>query len=677
MNKFRQRVVQILDTLGLTQKARDNNVTQSDWEKIRTSYKEHFGVSMDDDAEASDSEGEQEPSNDSTEQNAMTQEQLDQMQSILSQCLTDDAPQAEGGVQSQSQTQAPATAESNLQLAQSVTALVRALENQAVPDEPAHQLSSGPLNVAGPGTTTTHLFGIDHSMFSMENRWNRIAANPNMYHALGTPTQSDSAAFFRGVETFAASLQSRYVHLSSQHMLNVARLSAGTFSTETATGSVNLGDQYLVRRQDALIARLIEARDLTQYFPIQYGIQDRETLFNAFFESVSQAYQSGEVYKGGMRIEAESGHVDDAMIKVKFGPYKELERKYFAYLNREGSDPIKWSLIEFCILNSLLVAIDEQNDRRMNGIYIKPEVGIADHYLHSSTGIFHTLIRYQHEQKLLAHDSEEYSNYTNVTMLDAVQEFIADVQLTFTRGEQFRKLVLYLNKAHKGWWKKNIRARYGKDTDFEGPDGYANVVPDTDVHIIWLPYLGQQKLMFMQEPGNIEFLEYQPGEMLALQTESQMEMVRGWSVWKEGTAATFTGPHFSSLDELKSNNYEQQAIFMNKPCVSVVADATALDASQGFYFVTTANSKDTEITSIQGAKKGVGYYIECGDTTNASVIKKAGLFDGITKEFTPTQSGDYIFVALRSNGHFAELERCVGGIRTVNEKLQPNVIGGR
>ena len=49
-------------------------------------------------------------------------------------------------------------------------------------------------------------------------------------------------------------------------------------------------------------------RDVTQYFPVRYGIQDHDLIFNAFFEEVSQAYQEGEIYKGGAKLEPEMGH---------------------------------------------------------------------------------------------------------------------------------------------------------------------------------------------------------------------------------------------------------------------------------------------------------------------------------------------------------------------------------
>ena len=99
--------------------------------------------------------------------------------------------------------------------------------------------------------------------------------------------------------------------------------------------------------------------------------------------------------------------------------------------------------------------------------------------------------------------------------------------------------VIYLNNLHQTWWKEGCRARYGKDLDFTGPDSYLNVVPDTTLHIKWLPYLGQSCLMFLDIPGNIQFLEYIPGEMMAFKAKDDMEMVKCWSTWKEGTAAAF------------------------------------------------------------------------------------------------------------------------------------------
>ena len=466
-------------------------------------------------------------------------------------------------------------------------------------------------------------------------------------------------------------------YLNKNHLLDPVKLASGEFSTDfSGVDDAKVGDQYVIRRQDALIAHVLKARDLTQFFPIRYGIQDHDLVFNTFFDEVSQGWQEGEVWKGGMKLENEMGHVDDAMIKMKFGPMKKLERMYIAYLNKEGSDPIKWSLIEYCIVNSLETAQVEQNKRRIRGIYATPESGVPSHFLNASTGIIYTLIRYFHENKILLHDDEAYRAYTKETMVDAVKEFVADIIENCTEDMDLDQHVIYLNSLHQTWWKEGCRAKYGKDLDFTGPDSYLNIVPDTSLHIKWLPYLGQSCLMFLDIPGNLQFLEYIPGEMMAFKAKDDMEMVKCWSTWKEGTAAAFLGRRFKTHKELVANNYEWQQIFMNKPSVDVEADATTIDAKTGFWQVTVENTKATAITDITNAK-AVAYLIECGSVTNASTISKAGKFADITAEYTPTKVGDYILVLLNSKGNFRELERCVGGTRTVNTDLQPNLPGVR
>ncbi|MEG0889763.1 MAG: hypothetical protein RSH25_14965 [Bacteroides sp.] len=673
----KERLQTVLQKLGLVDKAKASTLSNADWQAIVNSYKLEYKSTLQEDM-AADQEANTNP---------LSQEALNQAQATLQSIFQTASQGAEGaeGADGEGEqkpvavTEAPATPEGVAQLAQSVQSLVAEMKNQATADIPVATLSSSNLQFNGPGTTAKFLFGIENAMFSMNTRWNRIAADPRSALSMNDPDEEEEGVAFRKeAVNFSKSLQKRYSYLHNNGMLDAKRLAAGDFSTNyEGVEKAGVGQQYIVLRQDALIARVLMKRDLTQYFPVRYGIQDRDLVFSAFFNELSQAYQTGEIWKGSMKIENEMGHVDDAMIKMKFGPMKELERMFIAYLNKEGSDPIKWSMIEFCILNSLETAQVEQNKRRMRGIYVKPEAGVAGSYLTASTGVIYTLIRYYHENKILLHDDDAYRSYTSSNMLDSIQEFVGDVVSSCTEDMELDQHVLYLNKTHQPWWIKNVRAKYGKDTDFAGPTGYLNVVPDTNQRIVWLPYLGQSTFMFMDIPGNIQLLEYVPGEMLAIKVKEDMEMVKAWSTWKEGCAAAFTGRRFDTPAKLAANKYEWQQIFMNKPCEALADGATTIDASKGFWHVSTSNTAATTITDITDAKAGVAYIIECGNTTNASKIAKTGKFDSITEAYTPTAVGDYIMVILDSKGKFIELERCVGSVRKVNALVQPNIPGAR
>ena len=664
---FKEKLKSVLDLLQLGKKFEDKTLSQEEFNSIVAEYQKKYQTTLNDDLAA------EQAAKQTAKQAAEFQQILNTIQSVIKGV---DPVSKENENPEEEQPQSNATLEGILESLNGMRADFQALAKKPEEDKPTQTITVSPVSINGFGNTPKYLFGVEHPMFSMQDRWNKIAANPRAAAALPeVDEQVDGVAFYKAAYGFAKSLKARYQYLQENKLLDAPALAAGKYATNyDGVDKAGVGDQFIVLRQDALIARVLQLRDMTQYFPVAYGYQDRGLVFNAFFDEVSQAYQTGEVFKGGMKIENHMGYVDDAMIKMEWGPMKELERKYIGYLNKEGSDPIKWTMIEYQLLNTLTTAQVEQNKRRMRGIYVKPEAGVAGSYLNAGTGILYTLLRYVHQYDIKPHVDEDYRSYTQATMLAAVQEFLADVRSTVTEDMDIDQHVIYLNKNHQGWWIKNVRTTYGKDTDFTGPMGALNVVPDTTTHIIWLPYLGQLPFMMLHQPGNLQFLEYIPGEMLAMKMQEQMEQVRAWSTWKEGCSASFTGRRFDSRDAMDKNAYEWQQIFINLFAATI---KDKVDGNDGFWQVTGATTTADTITDIVNAKNGVAYCIEAGVAEHLPKIAKSGKFANISDAFTASKVGDYIMVIIGNDGNFRELERCVGGKRTINKELQPNVPGGR
>ena len=665
---LKEKLTSVIELLGFKQKFEDKSLSQEEFNSVVAEYQKKYQSTLADDI-ASEKAAQK-----TAQQADEFQKMLNTIQSVLNGGGPSAATDDNGGQQPAQQ--GNATLEGILEGIKGMRADIQAMGENPAPDVPVQTINTVTLSVNGFANTPDYLFGVEHSLFSMKNRWNQIAANPRAAAALPeVDEQVDGVAFYKEACNFAKSLKNRYQYLQQNKMLDAAALAKGTYATNyDGVDKADLGDQFVVLRQDALIARVLQVRDLTQFFPVAYGYQDRGLVFNAFFDEVSQAYQSGEVFKGGMKIENHMGYVDDAMIKMEWGPMKELERKYIGYLNKEGSDPIKWTMIEYQLLNTLTTAQVEQNKRRMRGIYVKPEQGVAGSYNNAGTGVLYTLLRYVHQYDIKPHASDVYRSYAQATMLAAVQEFIADVRASITEDMDLDQHCIYLNKNHQAWWIKNVRATYGKDTDFSGTMGALNIVPDTTVRIIWLPYLGQLPFMMLHQPGNIQFLEFVPGEMLSMKMQEQMEQVRAWSTWKEGCSASFTGRRFDTKKAMDDNNYEWQQIFINLFAATIV---DKLDANKGFWLTTGSATTQETYTDIENAKAGVAYCIECGDKTHLPKIAKSGKFANLTAAFNASEVGDYIMVILGSDGNFRELERCVGGKRTINKALQPNVPGGR
>lgn len=662
--KFKKKFLQILTSLGLLQTATEKKLTPEQWDQIAASYKEAFNADF-----------YQDVSDDGAADMRLEQQRA---MAIISQADPEDANTAD--VRTSLVDLASRFAQNHAKLLEENRQMRTAIETMAqttAPDVPLDRVSAK-LIVGGPGTNATHLFGINSEAFSLNQRWNRIASNPAYASLSPVDEETDGKQFRAAVMGFGKDVAKRYAFLKNSNLLDPKKLMTGMGVDLTSLGDAGLGDQYVLLRQDALIARVISLQSVYDIFPRRYGIQDRELITNAFFGEFSQAYQRGQVWKGDVSLEPEMGHVDDSMFKTLFGPMKELERLYIGYLNMEGSDPIKWSMIEWQLLNIYTALVNEQNRRRIIGIYLKPATGVAGSYLNASTGLIYSLVRYIHENKLLVHADADYATYSKTTMLDAVRAFVSDVQESLSDDMNLDNFEILLNQNHRAWWKSCIRTTFSKDIDFKGPDGMTDMVPDSTLPIRWVPNMGQNKLMILQEPGNLQCLEFVPGEMLAVKIKEDMEEVKAWSTWKEGFSAGFVGRGFATQAALLANAYKYQRIFCNKPAADLEADATTITADgTGFWFRTVENTVATNITDITGAKIGPAYIIECGNVTNASEVDKLLKFANITAKYVPTAVGDYLMVALGADEKFIELERCVAGVRTINKDVQPNIPGAR
>lgn len=538
-------------------------------------------------------------------------------------------------------------ADPNKEVVEGVQSLIKSLKelkaenaqlaSQARDDKP--EATFKPSRGLAMTNTAAHLFGIEHKMFSMNKRWNRISAKGRSVILSGDPTPEDYRDFQAEVRSYGSQLATRMATLHEEGHLNVTSLVTEGIVDYSALRNISLGDEYVVRRMDALIAQIIQLPGLTDIFPMRSNIQDGEVLTSAFFGEFSQGYQAGEISKGSVKFQPEKAKVHDVMFKYLIESFKWIEKSYLGYLNTSGSHPVKWNMIEWLVLDIAKVLKNEQNRRLIMGCRVEPETGKVLPYQFSATGLVYKLIEYVESFKLLPFDDASLNSYTQNTIGDVMDALAAEV--ANSTDLDLTQMAIYVNLKHKPWYLAWYRAKYGKDIDFNGPE---LKLMNYEMPIKFVPNMGNSYLMFITNPGNIQTLENIPGEMNNVNFEQRLESVWAWSVWKEGVSATFVGKEFKTRAELKANNRTDQVIFMNYPVKDVAADATTVDGKVDFLFRTVANTKATAITDITNARTGVVYRIECGSLTNASTIAKSDKFAGLEKAWTPAAEGDWIKV---------------------------------
>ncbi len=625
MKKFKEIFQSILNELGLIDKAKAQNLSDEDWNRIAQSYKKKTGNDFYSDATMS-------------EEDRQRIEAHDRALQLLDN--EDEKPENEEPEQTEEETPVPeGQQESNASLPKKVKGLQAKLQNLKKQNRILSQeteldvVRQERIVIAGLGGAHTpkFAFGIEHPMFDASKRWNKVA----MRQLLTTdPDDEEVTAFQTEVKQYGKKVCARMQELHQMGVLNKSALQQVDYSHLADAG---LGEQFVIRRTDALITRIIALPSVFDIFPLRSYVQDKDLITNYFFDEYSQAYQEGEISKGGAELVPEMAHVDDAMFKHLFKSMKWIERQYIGYLNTNGSDPTKWGMIEWMILNIATVLNNERNVRAIRGCRVEPEKGKNGHFLNSSTGILYRLLSYVEDCKILPFDDEDYADYNPTNMVDVVENFVEETHQCL---ETLLGKAIYLNEKHKPWYKQSFRKKYGEQTDFS--DGIR--VMNYDIDIVWVPNMGSLKFIFIQERGNLQCLENVPGEMFGVRFEQRLESVWAYSVWKEGTGAAYAGKKFDSLEALKADKRKNQVIFINKPVTKLAADATTADASKNFWFITSANTKATALSDISGAEPGVVYKIEIGSTENATTIAKSGKFENLKSAWEPNKVGDWIKV---------------------------------
>lgn len=517
---------------------------------------------------------------------------------------------------------------------------VRTLE--ATPESAAPQAVIPPANPQGGQNviainsrqnSDTHLFGIENDFFALNRPWNMVAAQGQPLNRQWK--KRDENQFMASFNDYAVSFAERMNALQATGELANLKMEAVDFTGFSGTG---WGEQYIVRRQDALIAYLRTLPSVRVVFPVLYGVQDKMEMTNAFLTQFSQAYQKGKVFKGKHSVEPMLAEVFDVMFKHQFDDMKDLERQYIGYLNRDASQPIKWSMVEWLMAQTLTQLNNEWNERRVKGYRVNPTEGVAGHHMFGSNGVIRKLWKYTEEFYIEPFaDLKLYTPSTILTFIETMVERVNQILPSLSGN------YLYMNEKHIPWFLAEYREKYGADLDFNGSRMEVKNY-STFSGIKAVPGMGNSCMMWITLENNIELYEDKAGEMSEFYFERELESLIAASWWKEGVGAYMVGKKHATLAELQASKRKNQYIFMTNPVVDLDADATTADASLCDRFVTAANTGATALTDFVGKSEGVVYRIECGATANATTVAKADLFSNITAEWTPTAVGDFLEV---------------------------------
>lgn len=627
LKKWQKRLKPLIERLGFKDKVKQGKLSADEQKQLYAEYEKEYGVSFTADREANeDAEPEPAPV---PELSADDQQQLAAM-------FGDEAPKTVPAMTQKivEQQQTIQTLEQQSEPATPVATVVLG-GNQGSPSPSVNVLAMTLGHVAH---TPSYLFGIEDPMMSRGNWYVDLTINKTPVVSKLTPPQKES--FMEAFNSFSQQLVVRSAELSEKNMvglLNYQKLISGESSIDYSDLFGKAGE-YIVRRTDIILAYMRSLPSVSHIFPMRSNVQNKEIAPGANFGELSQGYREGKIFKGNVRFTAEIYHVVDVMFKFLFRDLIKLEKQYIGYLNKEGSDVIKWTFIEWIMVHFGEILKNEQNRRRVVGVRTPQQYVVANPAMLAADGIYQAVDIIEEELKVYPNpDFPLYTESTIVTYFESFWDFhtmILDSLVGFK---------LYANAKHKAWYTRGFRERYGRDTDFSGvtPD----TISDVDANIIWVPNLPANNYkLILTTPGNLENLEDKPNEMFAFYFERDWESIGVMSRWKEGAGAQQAGIQYKTLAELKASGYINQWIFTNYPVSKLEADVTTINAQLNSYFETGVNTAATVITDIENLPAERVCKIICGDITNPSQINQTGKFAKISANWVPTAVGDYIWL---------------------------------
>lgn len=444
----------------------------------------------------------------------------------------------------------------------------------------------------------------------------------------------------------------------------------------------DLGDYYRVRKQDRIQSFLLGLPSLDKVFGTESGYQDQAVLVNLFLEGdFSQADNTvgssfDNLVKGAFKFEPEVLTMYDVMFVHKFTDLKTIEKNWLGYLNREGSNTMKWSFIEYIMIETTKKLSNERELRRIKGKRVNPTANTPGTALGAANGILQFIKNQLAAYKLRPFVMGEW-NEANIS--DYIRRGTSYVP-SWVRDTGM--LVLYMSPEALTAYHKNNETLYGTNQDYKADINFVKEYPN--VPIKTLPNMGPSKRMIWTLEGNIKLFEDVPGEMTKYYFEQQDWSLKVWSNWKESIWAYMVGKKHSSAAAIPTD-YSTQLIFIND--VDLPADSymgmtpndTTPSVAEHTSLVSVANTAATALTDIDDCAVGQEVRIKCGSTTNAITIAKSGKFSLLSAAWEPSLD-DVIVLKKRSDGKFIELSRSnvaeLAAIAIDPDDATPSVTGG-
>ena len=440
----------------------------------------------------------------------------------------------------------------------------------------------------------------------------------------------------------------------------IAIPTTNAIASDYTTLNTDLGAFNRVRYNDKIQSFIRELPSLAKLFPVQSGYMDQAVLVNLFMNSeFSQADNTSlssfdNVLKGGHKFEDEIITMYDVMFAYKFTSLVDLEKNWLASWNKEGSNVIKWSFVEYILTQTTIKLHNEREQRYINGKRVNPTANVAGSALAASNGY-----RQFFKNQIAAFKMKPFTmgDWDNTTAVAYAKSFCSNIpQVIRDSGS----LKLYVPFEFKKAYNENYRTLWSLSTLDSVATQYVQDYPAIEMIIV--PNLSPSRMLVATLDGNLSLFEFMPGDMTNFSLEQQDWGLKVWSRWKESFWAFMVGQKMADANSFP-DDYSSQMIWINDVDLNLTTytamdkDATIPSVAAAKALVSSAsNSALQTITNITGGVTGDEIRLKCGHATLGIKVLQANANFVLTADWIPAK-GDILYLVQRSDGKFFEINR--------------------
>jgi hypothetical protein len=192
----------------------------------------------------------------------------------------------------------------------------------------------------------------------------------------------------------------------------------------------------------------------------------------------------------------------DVMFVHKFTQLKELEKGWLGSLNREGASTMKWSFIEYILVETAKKIKNEQEIRRIRGVRKNPTVNVPGTAMQASNGLMKFLKNQIAAFKIKPFAIGEWTPSIIATYIRDATKLIPEVLRDSGR------MVLYMSTDALSDYHTHLESLYGLNQDYKADLMYVKEYPS--VKIIAIPGMAPSKRMIWTIEGNFSLFEDRP-----------------------------------------------------------------------------------------------------------------------------------------------------------------------